>query len=233
MRLIDADKAQAGTMILAAYQMAGRGQRGNSWQARPGECLMMSLITIPASGIDQQFIFSALVATTIANVIKDLTKSLTVQIKWPNDLIINDKKAGGILIENVLRGHSWLYAVIGFGLNVLQDDFGMALPNATSLKAASGETFDVQELAVKIRTVLIENICNPEDAGQILARYNELLFQKGKLQLLGKDEKQWTVTINQVLPNGQLEAIAEDGSLVRYTHGEVQWVYQSIKTVAG
>jgi len=225
MQWIDADKAHPGTTIVAAYQHAGRGQRGNTWTAKPGESLMMSVITVPGFRIDEQFIFSALVATTIATVIQELDATINVQIKWPNDVMINDKKAGGILIESVLRGHSWLYAVIGFGLNVLQDDFGGALPHATSLKIAAQKAFDVKELMLQVRAALISNICNPEPQEVILKKYNDLLFRKNAAQAFYKADKEWVGLVTQVLPNGMLEVILDDGETVHYTHGEVQWKY--------
>ena len=101
MQLIDANKAQHGLTIVAQKQLAGKGQRGNTWADTPGESLLMSIIAMPDRAIHEQFVFSASVAVAIAKVLQKLNNNWQVNVKWPNDIIVNDKKAGGILIENV------------------------------------------------------------------------------------------------------------------------------------
>ncbi len=225
MRLIDADKAPHGTTIVADYQTAGRGQRGKSWMATAGESLMMSVITVPQQTIDAQFIFSALVAVSIVETIQQFEDMPDAQIKWPNDIIVNDRKAGGILIENVLRGLSWLYAIIGLGLNLNQDFFGEELPHAISLKIASGKNIGRDETATLLRTALLcalDEHVHPQD---IMRRYNKLLFRRGRLQEFMKDGKEWAAMIIEVHADGLLEVQLGDGSTDYYTHGTAIWKY--------
>src|SRR5690606_18341153 len=133
--------------IVAEQQHSGKGQRGRHWQDEAGASLLMSLIIAPQKPVNQQFIFSAAVAIAVAQVVSELLPNQQIAIKWPNDLIINDKKAGGILIENILRGSTWSYAVAGIGLNVNQTLLPQ-LPNATSLRLAGAPLQDLPALAL-------------------------------------------------------------------------------------
>ena len=120
MQLIDANKAQHGLTIVTQSQSEGKGQRGKTWLDAPGQSLLMSIIIHPKKEINDQFVFNAAVAVAIANVLQKSNHNWDIRIKWPNDIIINAKKAGGILIENILRGSRWTHSVVGLGLNVKQ-----------------------------------------------------------------------------------------------------------------
>lgn len=224
MQLIDADKASHGTTIVADFQRHGRGQRGNEWMANAGDSLLMSVITQPSFRIEAQFCFSALVAASIAGALQELEPSLDVQIKWPNDLIVNAKKAGGILIENVLRGNSWMYAVIGVGLNLNQEHFVEELPNAISLRKVRGKVYDRDALVIILRSALLLSLDQPIDVAAIMKKYNDLLFKKDKLQeFIG--EKKFTAKIVEVLPDGRMVVITGNGDTAYITHGSVTWKY--------
>ncbi|PZF72386.1 biotin--[acetyl-CoA-carboxylase] ligase [Taibaiella soli] len=223
MVLIDADTAQPGLTIIAQEQTNGKGQRGRLWKDIPGQSILMSVITAPALGLEHQFVFSATVAVAIAEVLQDLNEHWNVRIKWPNDIIINDKKTVGILIENVLRGSKWLYAVIGLGVNVLQESFDAALPNAGSLKTASGKTYNVGQLARQIRDNILTLTSAELPNEEVIAKYNKLLYKIHEHQAFTNEDSEWKATILQTLSNGQLQVQHEDGSIVAYIHGSVTW----------
>ena len=225
MQLIDADKAQHGLTITARSQTGGKGQRGKSWIDKPGESLLMSLITTPKLLISEQFLFNASVAVAIANILQKLNTTWKIKIKWPNDIIINDKKAGGILIENVLRGSRWVYSVIGIGLNIKQVDFPVELPFATSLKIGSGIDFEIAE----IRDFLIENILftiAASDLKENMKKYNEYLYKSGGQQLFSDNNSKWEATILNANNDGTISVQMEDGTIVSYYHGQVLWEWR-------
>jgi biotin-[acetyl-CoA-carboxylase] ligase BirA-like protein len=110
--------AQSGETFFAMEQTAGRGQREKIWQSEPGQNIMMSVVFIPQSPILlNSFQFSAKIALVVRSFIQNLLAA-EVKIKWPNDLMINDRKAGGLLIENKYRGSLLKTSVIGIGINV-------------------------------------------------------------------------------------------------------------------
>lgn len=226
MGLIDADKAQPGLTVLAGMQTQGKGQRGRKWEDIPGQSLLMSLVITPIYGLDEQFVFNAAITCAIANSLLNLYENWNINIKWPNDIVVNDKKAGGVLIENVLRGNKWAYSVLGFGLNVLQDSFPMELPYATSLKVQSGINFKIIELCKILRKEILTQVYGRTDKISVIKQYNELLYRRGEMQRFTSDGKEWSARIVEALPNGQLLVQLEDGSITTYTHGSVTWVWQ-------
>ena len=223
MQLIDANKAQTGLTILAQSQTGGKGQRGKTWIDTPGQSLLMSVITTPGLAIGAQFAFNALVSVTIANVLQKLCNTWELRIKWPNDIIINDKKAGGILIENVLRGNSWTYCVIGLGINVKQGHFPAELPFATSLKIASGQDINMIKLRDDLRKEIVGCSNCPVPAGISMERYNEYLYKRGKKQSFSDSSGQWEATILGAADDGRLHVQLADGNIVFYHHGQVMW----------
>lgn len=120
-----------GTLVVTDHQTAGRGQRGNVWQAQTGQNLTFSLILKPTFlRAADQFWLNMAVSLGITDVLQPLMS--TTRIKWPNDMYVGDQKTGGILIENTLHGHVIAWSIIGVGLNVNQTEF--TYPAATSMQ---------------------------------------------------------------------------------------------------
>lgn len=130
-----ADLYGHGSILTARRQTAGRGQRGNRWYSAPGENLMFSLVVEPVHIlVEQQFRISEMAAMAASDAVRAITDGRVVcRVKWPNDLYVNDKKIGGILIEHSLHSEYLSRSVIGIGINVRQRDFDPALPNPTSI----------------------------------------------------------------------------------------------------
>jgi BirA family biotin operon repressor/biotin-[acetyl-CoA-carboxylase] ligase len=225
MRLIDADTAQPGLTITAIVQSQGKGQRGRQWLDAAGESLLMSIILVPTVGIDRQFVFSAMIANAVADALTELHEHWDVRIKWPNDIIINDKKAGGILIENVLRGTQWLYAIVGTGLNINQQRFPDILPWATSLKIASGKEFNIALVRDLVRKHVFRAVTSGQSSNAVMQQYNELLYRRGSIQQFADSNTEWEGFINEVTPDGRLHIQLPDGNSEAYVHGAVQWVW--------
>jgi len=225
MRLIDADTAQPGLTITAIEQSKGKGQRGRQWLDAAGESLLMSIILTPEVKTEEQFVFSAMIATAIANALTELHEHWDVRIKWPNDIIINDKKAGGILIENVLRGSQWLYAIVGTGINVNQQNFPGILPWATSLRIASGREFNISLVRDLLRKHVFSMVTAGHSHQNVMEQYNELLYRRGSSQYFADSNTEWEAFINEVTADGRLHVRMPDGTDDAYVHGAVQWIW--------
>jgi len=123
-----------GLVVVADSQTAGRGRLGRSWWAEPGTALLASWLTRPALDPERWPLFS-LVAGVAAARAASASGGVDVRLKWPNDLLINGHKLGGILAESDARGG----VVVGLGLNVRQTAFpGELRASATSLAASGG-----------------------------------------------------------------------------------------------
>lgn len=224
MRLIDADTAQPGLTVTSKEQTNGKGQRGRVWQDNPGESILMSIVIAPLHGIDKQFLFNVMATVGIADVLQELQEGWDVRIKWPNDIIINDKKAGGVLIENVIRGSNWAYSIVGIGINVLQPAMPRELPYAGSLRMLSGGViFDIQQLSQRLRERILTNVYNIKAADQMVNQYNDYLYRKGLYQQFDNGKIEWSARIESVKADGQLVVTDEYGRQQLYTHGVENW----------
>lgn len=225
MHLIDADTAQDGLTVVARAQTMGRGQRGREWMCGVDDGLLMSIIIAPNSELETQFCFNAHVAVAIAKVLESLHEYWNVQVKWPNDIIVNDKKAGGLLIENVIRGNKWAYSIIGLGLNVRQTTLSSTIPNAVSLAIASGKQFDLKLLAMTIRAAIFALMDEQLFASGNMFFFNEYLFKHDEWQTFTDGVKIWKAQIIGVEQDGKLKTRLENGTIASYIHGTVQWVW--------
>lgn len=222
-QIIDADKAQEGLTIIAGQQSAGRGQRGNSWHDGQNQSVLMSIVLRPTMPIDAQFSFLSAVAVAVAQAIQSLDQGLRVHIKFPNDIIINDKKAAGILIENSLRVSLWTHAIVGIGINVLQSKLEQ-LPHATSLLIESGKAFSLEDLMALTRKTIIEKLVDNPNV-DCLDEYTRLLFKKNEWQVLSIEGNSIKVKIMGVSKNGLLQVLLPDGALRMLAHGSFSWVW--------
>ena len=157
-----------GLAVLADEQTTGRGQHGRSWQAPPGSCVLLSVLLYPPERLARPAILTAWAAVSVCLTVRSLTGTQP-RIKWPNDVLLGQKKVCGILIEQSQFGPE-LVAVVGIGLNVRQtdDDFARAgLPLATSLgqhRAGPVETEEVARLLLAQLDEEYDRLCRGERA---------------------------------------------------------------------
>lgn len=143
-RRLGQEGAAEGTLVVADYQSAGRGRLGRRWQAPPGSSLLLSLLFRPSLAPAQMQRLTMACGLAVADAIEART-GLRVGLKWPNDVVIGGRKAGGILTELELQGGAVAFAVVGIGLNVNLDPGTLAdlpedtRPPATSLSQALGQ----------------------------------------------------------------------------------------------
>jgi BirA family biotin operon repressor/biotin-[acetyl-CoA-carboxylase] ligase len=168
----------AGVVVLADEQSAGRGQYGRSWLCPGGTGVLMSLLLFPPLALRRPAILAAWAAVSVCETILRATGA-QAKIKWPNDVLIQGRKVCGILIEQG-RG-----IVVGIGLNVLQDAAAFTaagLPQAASLALFSERPLDRYAIARQLIGELDEGyeaLCRG-DAGTLEACW------KWRLGLLGK-----------------------------------------------
>lgn len=208
--------AEEGLAFVADEQVTGRGRRGRSWTAPSGSSLLNSVLLRPSwLQAADTFLITMLAAVAAAEAIEDCT-SLSVGLKWPNDLQIGARKLGGILVEAELSNTAVRWVVIGCGINVNWEP--RTIPEladrATSLSAELGRTLDRRAL---LRALL----------SRLDARYLDL--RRGARAALQRDWRERLITLGQPVsaetPQGQLLGVAidvtADGALVlRDQHGQ-------------
>lgn len=142
-RSLAAQGAPEGTLVVAEAQRAGRGRRGRAWHSPAGTGLWCSLLFRPPASIPPPLV-ALLLGTAIARAIRQCCAA-PAWLKWPNDVLFNDKKVAGVLCETIPSG-----LVAGFGVNVNQERFPAHLPAATSLYLQTGQRADRRRLLQEI-----------------------------------------------------------------------------------
>lgn len=215
----------AGTTWFAMEQTAGKAQRGKQWHSPPGENLMMTTLLEPKMlALSHQFVLSASIALAAYDFFSAYAGDETC-IKWSNDLYWRDRKAGGILIENVLRGGSWQYAIVGIGININQVQFPPYLPNPVSLRHITGREWDAIELAHVLCSCIQQRmeLLFPANAETILEEYKSRLFRWQRPGLYRQGDDYFEATIRDVLPDGKL-VLEKNGGNITVGFGEVEFV---------
>jgi len=195
--------AKEGTVIVAEEQTAGRGRIKRRWLSPRGS-IALSMILYPPLAYLPSLIMVASLA--VARSIEQVT-NLKAKIKWPNDVLVNDKKICGILVESDVRGNKVDYAVIGIGLNVnlKLSEFPQIAPMATSLSWELGREVSRREV---IRSLLAE----AEKLYLALAAGDSVFKEwRDNLVTLGQKVR---VSSGAVTYRGIAESVAADGSLL-------------------
>jgi BirA family biotin operon repressor/biotin-[acetyl-CoA-carboxylase] ligase len=211
-----------GTTWFAWHQKAGRGQRGKAWNAEPGQNITMTTIAEPASVlVENQFILSVMAALACADFFA--MHAGEAKIKWPNDVYWRDRKAGGILIENIIQGQVLKFSVIGIGININQTLFADDLPNAVSLKQITGKTYNVIDLAKEL-CACIENRWQQlkMQPSYLLKEYSSRLYKLGEQVTFKKDNIFFDGTVAGVNENGDL--LIDTGVQTAVPFGSVEWL---------
>lgn len=226
MAQVKAGLAVPGTAFLALEQTAGKGQRGKIWLAPPGVNIMMSRVIDPAPlALSEQFALSAAVALGCYDFFKKYAGAEDCRIKWPNDLYWQDRKAGGILIENLLSASGdWKTAIAGTGININQAAFPDSVQGAVSLLQITGKQHDLMVLALELYTAISYWLERLKTEGPIvvLEAYNRVLYRNGETIKLRKEGMVFETRILGVNLQGQL--LTADPVPQCWDHGMVEWV---------
>ncbi|HMH21332.1 MAG TPA: biotin--[acetyl-CoA-carboxylase] ligase [Puia sp.] len=225
MAKVHAGMASEGTIFYAHEQWAGKGQRGKSWSSLPGENIIMSAVLEPGFlTVTRQFPLSVCVALACHDFYSHYAGAVETSIKWPNDLYWNDRKAGGILIENSFRGDKWLASIAGIGININQEQFPGTLRNPVSLKQITGKGYDAVEMARELGGYLWLRYEELQTMGAEfqLAAYNARLYKRGQVIFLMWKDIVVKTLVKSVGAGGEL--LTEDTTERQFRFGEAEWM---------
>lgn len=142
-----------GVVVAARTQTAGRGQRGNSWEAEPGCNLTFSVAWKPEGVLPrEQFSISEAVALAVVDLLAEM--GVEAKVKWPNDIYVGDRKICGILIEHSVMGLEIDRTIAGVGININQQEFVSDAPNPVSLVMLTGKQYPLQPLLERYAEIL-------------------------------------------------------------------------------
>ncbi len=218
-RIIGSD-TKNGTMIIAETQTGGKGRQQRRWESPKGG-VWMSIILKPQLTLSKLSSVTLLCAVSVSKAIEQLYPQIKPQIKWPNDVYINNKKVCGILTETVVRNKSIDYLITGIGINAnnethnLEDDIS---GNSTSL-IESGAVAVIEQLASLVNDNLIELIKVYEDSDDIsfILGY----YYKRMLWLNEEAEMKNTIT-GETAKKGIIKGIGKRGELLLETKSGIE-----------
>jgi BirA family biotin operon repressor/biotin-[acetyl-CoA-carboxylase] ligase len=227
------DKAVSGSCYRADFQTHGKGQQGKVWDSDKGENLLCSYVlslsdlkkakeATEIAFLSNQFELSIAVSLAVSDFFSAFVGEET-KIKWPNDLYWRDRKAGGILIENKIRGTEWTWSIIGIGINVNQTQFEAVQGKPVSLKQITGKSFDIKQLTSQLSNFLTNRINEWLQGGfeKMHIEYNDRLFKKGEVVKFKGNQLLFSAKVIGVNKNGQL--IVDKGIEQTYNFGEITW----------
>jgi BirA family biotin operon repressor/biotin-[acetyl-CoA-carboxylase] ligase len=191
-----------GTIVYTDNQTHGKGQRGALWTSKIGQNMTVSVILKPQFlSLDKTFYLSKISALAVYDVLTDIlaNSQYDIKIKWPNDILVNQRKIAGILIENNFTTHSIQYSVIGVGLNVNQVEFGDFERTAISLKLLASKDVD--------RKMILELFC------QKLEKWY-LKLKEQKFDLIDETYLNNLYGINEILAFESLDKTAFQGKML-------------------
>jgi BirA family biotin operon repressor/biotin-[acetyl-CoA-carboxylase] ligase len=225
--LCSRNKVEDLTTVLAKHQFEGRGQMGTTWQSELGKNLTCSVFKrFNGLSVDDSFYIS--IITSLA-IIKALQKFNIpkLRIKWPNDILSEEKKICGILIENVIKNEQIDASIIGIGLNVNQSFFD-ELPNASSMKVISGKLFDIDEILQHILIALkgLFKKLDSQSFNSLTNSYESLLFRKDKPSTFKDDQGNiFPGFIKGIDTSGNLNILLEDDILESFGMKEIKLLF--------
>ena len=220
--------APHGTVLIAGHQTGGRGRMGRTFQSPEGQGVYLSVILRPNCEPSQLMHLTCAAGVAMMDAVETVSGTRP-QVKWINDLVVSSKKLGGILTEMSVSNGLVEYAVIGIGINCLQNenDFPSEISAiATSVCLAAKKTVSPEALAA----AMVEELWKLSNSvfthkAQIMDRYRENCITLGKdIQVIRGDS---------ILPGKAVDMDDDGGLLVRYENGSVQTVASGEVSVRG
>ena len=197
-------KVLDGDLVWTENQTSGRGQLNKKWISEPFKSLTFSVYKQFNGLLIKPFKFNAVVCLGIIYALKKLSIP-GLSIKWPNDILSENKKIGGVLIENFFNRSKIKASVIGVGLNLNQEKFEK-LPKATSLKIITGKKWSSKIILDALVPLLEEYLFMFDfQDSSILDQYQKILWKRNKTILFDMDGK---------LHKGKLKGVDESGMII-------------------
>ena len=214
------EHGEGNMVVVADYQTAGRGCGSNSWESERGRNLTFSMLIHPEDILaKEQFRITEVVSVAMCRMLQSYIYD-RVEIKWPNDIYVGDKKICGILIENRLQGTEIKDSIIGIGLNVNQKEFKSDAPNPVSLYQLTGQETDLEEMLM----AFLDCFDSELKSKTTCFTYREMLFRRGKDSLYRSKTTCFTARLTDVLPDGRLLLVDQEGRECTYAFKEIQFI---------
>ena len=215
------------TVVSAEHQTKGKGQRGSEWLIESGKNLTFSVLYSKiANSKTNLFTLNVIVALSVVEGLQKIS-SKEFKIKWPNDILAENKKIAGILIENSIKSQTEVQSIIGIGINVNQENFEN-LPQASSLCLLEQQFFDKDLLLKNVVNQLENNLeqLNQLSEAYFWEKYHNYLFKKNIVSTFeDSNGNRFVGKIIKVTSEGKLKVQLENDSEIDFDIKEVKMLY--------
>jgi BirA family transcriptional regulator, biotin operon repressor / biotin---[acetyl-CoA-carboxylase] ligase len=210
--------APSQSIFVADYQRAGRGRQGRSWLASPGVALMVSVVFRDETSPPVPRRWTSLASVALVEAIEELMPDVKAAIKWPNDVLLSDRKVAGILAETSSDGLH-LVAVVGVGVNVNTESAELTPLHATSLRQVGGHDVDRGELLLAFLRRM--DYWRERPSMELHEVWEARLWGRGQTLRLLDLGRIAEVVVLGAEPDGSLRVRLPDGTIHRTTTGEL------------
>lgn len=213
------------TLVTANDQTRGRGQKGNSWETERGKNIIFSLLCHPTFlPPARQFLLSQSMAIAIQQTLAEIVEG--VEVKWPNDIYVGDKKISGTLIECDLQGRNISNCIIGVGVNINQTEFKSDAPNPTSLAQLTGTEHDREGILSGIITRFQHyySALQKGNEQEVRSAYMSCLYRRKGLHKYADVRGEFIAEIADIEPSGHMLLRFSNGNVVRYEFKDVRFI---------
>lgn len=225
--LVRTSEVENYTVVVTENQTNGKGQFENTWSSEKGKNLTFSILCKFSNlNVQRSFYLNCAISLAIYAVVRNYIKK-KLKIKWPNDILSSNKKLCGILIENTVSNGKIVNAVIGIGLNVNQEIFPDALPNATSLKMLTGNCYDKEVILDELITAIQAqmDLITAEKFSILKSNYEKVLFRNGEPAMFKNDRYgNFLGKILGITYQGKLVVELENERLEKFDLKEIQFI---------
>ena len=215
-----------GDLVWVNDQTKGRGQRENQWLSAPGKNLTFSLFNVfDKLSTQDQFLINCSVTLAIIMALNEISVP-DLSLKWPNDILSGNKKIGGVLIENFVRGDQFSGTVVGVGLNVNQDNFDL-LPKASSILMLTKKQYDLENI-LKILLEKFNNFfdqCKSENKKELINQYEVNLFKKNQWVKYKQSDSILKGKIRGINSKGEIKIEKRNGTIEYFSGDSFKLLY--------
>jgi BirA family biotin operon repressor/biotin-[acetyl-CoA-carboxylase] ligase len=181
--LVNSSVAKTGELIAAEFQSAGRGRLDRTFEAPPASALLFSFYLQPERDRSEWSFISFLAAIAMHEVISEGLAE-NVKLKWPNDILVGEKKVAGLLAQQTDRG-----VIVGIGLNVAMSDAELPVPTATSLALSGSKKLDRNQLLAEFLNSFERTFAQWDSGANFLEKYHQVsstIGQEVRVEVAGR-----------------------------------------------
>ena len=211
-------------VVTTDYQFLGRGRKSKKWDSERGKNLLISILFKHNINIIDQFNFSMLVSLVISDFISLYIKE-NISIKWPNDIMVKDKKIAGFIIDNIVSNSIIHTSVVGVGININQINFNSYSPLATSLSLENKCEYNLHEIQEKFLSCFEIRYKQHLSKYFFKEQYNNLLYLKNRFLLFESNNFKFNARIQNVDEYGNLILLLKDNKKKKFSVNEIRFLF--------